>query len=253
MAKLATTALAGGLITLCSAAPMAQADTFFGVYAGAGTWQQEFSGDVTSGPTRVDVENDLGLADDSNNIFYVAVEHPLPLLPNIRAQHMAMEVDGSNVLSRSIEFNGDTFTVSDTVSTVVDITQTDAVFYYEVLDNIVSLDVGLAVSLIEGTLSVSNSTDRATAEFDEVVPMLYGKVRADLPLTGLWVAAEGQGVSYDGNSLLEANAHIGYESVLGLGIEAGYRTVRMELDGFEDVQAAELDISGPYAAINFHF
>ena len=83
--------------------------------------------------------------------------------------------------------------------------------------------------------------------------MLYGKVRADLPFTGLWVAAEGQGMSYDGNSLMEFNAHVGYESEFGLGIEAGYRSVQLELDQFEDVQAAEIDITGPYAALNFHF
>lgn len=248
----ATSMVAGSLLALC-AAPIAQADTVFGIYAGAGTWQQEFGGDITSGPTAVDIENDLGLDDDTNNVFYVALEHPIPVLPNIRAQHFTMEVDGQNVLSRTIEFNGNTYTLSDTVSTLVDITQTDAVFYYEVLDNVVSLDLGIAVSLIEGELSVSNSVESANAEFDEVVPLAYARVLADLPLTGLWVSAEGQGMSYEGNSLIEANAHIGYESPVGLGVEVGYRSVQLELDSFEDVQSAEIDVSGPYAAVNFHF
>ena len=34
-----------------------QADTLFGIYAGAGTWQQEYSGDVTSGISSVDIED----------------------------------------------------------------------------------------------------------------------------------------------------------------------------------------------------
>jgi hypothetical protein len=52
---------------------------------------------------------------------------------------------------------------------------------------------------------------------------------------------------------LEFDAKIGYESSVGLGIEAGYRAVQIELDAFDDVDVAELDVSGPYAAINFHF
>ena len=83
--------------------------------------------------------------------------------------------------------------------------------------------------------------------------MLYGRARVDLPLTGFWVSAEAQDMSYQGNSLMEYAALIGYESDIGLGVEAGYRSVQLELDEFEDIAQAELDISGPYAAINFHF
>lgn len=232
----------------------ALADTVFGFYAGAGTWQQSYNGDVNSGISLVDVDDDLGLTEDENNVvLYAAIEHPVPVLPNIRVQYMNMDTSGNNVLDRTIEFNGETFVISEGVSTNVDLTQTDAVFYYELLDNVVSLDLGLAVSFLEGEISVVADSVSASAEFDEVVPMLYGKVRFDLPLTGLWVAAEGQGVSYDGNSLIEYNAHVGYESEFGFGLEAGYRAASLELDSFDNVDAAEIDIKGPYAALNYHF
>lgn len=231
----------------------AQADTLFGVYAGAGTWQQDYSGDVTSGISTVDVENDLALDGDSNTVLYVAVEHGVPVLPNIRAQHFTLDVDGDNVLSQTIEFNGQVFSVSDSVATTVDLSQTDAVLYYEILDNVVSLDLGMAISMLDGSIEVSSSTDSATADFDEVVPMLYAKARADLPLTGFWVGAEAQGMSYDDNSLIEFNAQVGWESGIGLGIEAGYRAVEIEISDFDDVAEAQLEISGPYAALNYHF
>ena len=230
------------------------ADPVFGFYAGAGTWQQGYGGDVTSGLTEVDVENDLGLDDDERNVvLYAALEHPVPGLPNIRAQYMSMDTSGDNLLGRTIEFNGQSFTVAEAVNTQFDLTQTDAVFYYELLDNVVSLDLGLAITLLEGEISVQSTVASASAEFDEVIPMLYGKARVDLPLTGLWIAAEGQGISYDGNSLIEYNAHVGYETEIGFGIEAGYRGIVMELDTFEGVQKAKIDISGPYAALNYHF
>lgn len=232
---------------------VAQADTVFGIYAGAGTWQEDYSGDIGSGTSNVDIEDDLGIDGDDSAVFYLALEHGVPLLPNIRAQHYSLDVDGNNVLSRTIEFNGQVFNLSDAVTTVVDLSRSDAVFYYEVLDNAVSLDLGLAVSLLDGSIEVGNATDSASADFDEVVPMLYAKVRADLPLTGLWVGAQAQGMSYDDNSLIEFEAQIGWESQVGLGIEAGYRAVQIELDTFDDVDNADIDVSGPYAAVNYHF
>ncbi len=249
--KVVLGALAACLFT--TPTPPVHADTVLGLYAGAGTWQQEYGGDITSGLSAVNVEDDLGIDDDSNAVLYVALEHGLPVLPNIRAQHFSMDSRGSNVLSRTIEFNGDVFSISDNVATTVDLTQSDAVLYYEVLDNVVSLDLGLAVSLIEGRIEVASLADSAEAEFDEVVPMIYAKARADLPLTGFWVGIEGQGLSYDDNSLLELNAQIAWESEMGLGIEAGWRSVDIEFDSFDDVDSAEIDISGPYAAINYHF
>lgn len=247
--KVAVGVLAVGLLPLGAA----QADTLLGVYAGAGTWQQEYSGDVTSGISTVDIENDLGIDDDSNTIFYAAIEHGLPILPNVRAQHFSLDVDGRNVLSRTIEFNGEVFAASDSVNTVVDLSQTDAVFYYEVLDNVVSLDLGIAVSMLDGSIEVATTADSSSADFDEVIPMLYAKARADLPLSGLWVGAQAQGIGYNDNTLIEFNAQIGYESSIGLGFEAGYRAVQIELDAFDDVESAEIDVSGPYAAINYHF
>lgn len=250
--KLATFAMGAFALSLLPVS-MVQADTILGIYAGVGTWQQQYDGDIQSGISRVDIEDDLGLDDDSNIILYIALEHPIPLLPNIRAQYFNIDVNGSDVLSRSIEFNGQIFTISDAVSTTIELSQTDVVFYYELLDNVVSLDVGLVISQIEGTIAVASLGGRAEADFDEILPMLYAKARVDLPLTGLWLGAEAQGLSYNDYSLIEFNAQVGWESSIGLGIEAGYRAVQMELDTFDNVQNAELNIQGPYAALNYHF
>ena len=246
--------LAASILALSLAtAGTVQADTLFGVYAGAGTWQQSYSGEVRSGISTVDLEDDLGLDDDDNVILYAALEHGVPLLPNVRAQYYTLDVDAGKTLSRTIEFNGDVFNLSDSVNTTVDLTQTDAVLYYELLDNVVSLDLGLAISLVEGSIEVASLSEQASADFDEVVPMLYAAVRADLPFTGLSVGAQAQGISYDDNTLIGFDAKIAYESNVGLGIEVGYRAVQVELDAFDEVNLAQIDVNGPYAAINFHF
>ena len=83
-----------------------------------------------------------------------------------------------------------------------------------------------------------------------------GALRAGPVREPAWVAdaiVPTQGVSYQDNSLMEFNAQLGYESKLGFGIEAGWRSVRIEVAEFDDVDSAKIDISGPYAALNYHF
>jgi outer membrane protein len=241
------------LLAALLGAGTAQADTLFGIYAGAGMWQQEHSGDVASGGESVDVENDLDLGDENNNVLYVAVEHPVPVLPNIRANYTEVSTSGENTLTRTITFSGETFTVSEDLSSEVELKQADAVFYYELLDNVVSLDLGLAARWVDGHVELSSGSDFARADFEGVIPLLYARARADLPFTGVWVGADAMGLAYDGHKLLDASAQVGWESPIGLGAEIGWRQFDLDLDGFEDIDDAELDISGPYAALNFHF
>ncbi len=247
------TAAAGLLAALAIAGP-ANADTLFGVYAGAGVWQQAYSGDAASGANDVNLERDLDLKDQHNNVFYLALEHGVPVLPNLRVSYVDLSTDGSNALGRTVTFAGQQFTVGDTVASSLDIKMTDAVAYYEVLDNVLSLDLGLAARVVDGRMEVASETAGAgRARFKGVLPMLYTRARADLPFSGFWVGGEAMGVAYDNQQFLDANAEIGWESPLGLGAELGWRTISLELDGLDDIDSAKIDISGPYAAFNFHF
>lgn len=230
-----------------------QADTLFGVYAGIGQWDQAYSGDVASGFTDIDVEQDLDVTDERNTVAYAALEHGVPVLPNLRFQYADIQGSGRNVLSRTVEFQGEVFSASDTVASELEMTQMDAVLYYELLDNVVSLDLGLAARFVDGEVSITSSTDQGRADFKGVLPMLYGRARVDLPLTGLWIGADAMGVGYDGDQLTDVSAQVGWESPLGLGAELGWRSFDLEFDDYDDIDSAELTIDGPYAAVNFHF
>lgn len=244
---------AAWLLTGALAAGPATADTLFGVYAGAGTWQQSFSGDVAAGGEAVDLQDDLDFDRDNGNVFYGALEHGIPVLPNIRVNYAEIEGSGANLLSRSIVFDGQVFTVSEDVASEVALTQADAVLYYQVLDGVVSLDLGMAARWVEGDIQITTDSEFARAEFKGVLPMLYARTRVDLPLTGLWLGAEATGLTYDDHQLIDASAQVGWESPYGIGAELGWRTMALELGEVDEVDSAEIDISGPYAALNYHF
>jgi outer membrane protein len=241
------------LLAFLAAPQSVLADTIFGVYAGAGSWQQNYSGDFRAGVTDIDVEDDLGLDDEMNNMFYLAVEHPMPFLPNVRVNYARFDIDSEATLARDIDFNDVIFPAGVELATDLDVTQGDAIVYYEVLDNIVSLDLGFGARYFDGSVELVSEFSASEAEFTAVIPMLYGRTRADLPFSGFWVGAEAMGLGYSDSNLIDANAQIGWESRFGFGAEAGWRLLTLDIDDIDDIDEAGIDISGPYMAINFHF
>ncbi|MCZ6889163.1 MAG: TIGR04219 family outer membrane beta-barrel protein [Gammaproteobacteria bacterium] len=231
----------------------ASADRLFGIYAGLGSWNQEVTGEFSSVGQAIDLQDDLGLQDNRGNVMYFALEHFVPFVPNFRVQKIDIAINGDGILSREIEFNGTTFAINEPLVTDIRVDQIDGLLYWQLLDNVVSLDLGVAARYMDGSIDVVSTLQSESVEFKGALPMLYGRARIDLPLTGAWVAAELQGLGYGGNKILDMTAQIGWESKWGLGVEAGWRSLDIDLDAYDDIDSASLEISGPYAAINYHF
>lgn len=242
---------AAGLV-LALAAAGAHADAL-GVRLGGYLWQPDFDGSIRSAGERVDLNDDLGLDDDDASVFYVAIEHPLPVLPNLLLQHTELDTKATHALTRNFTFDGVTYTAADTVKTELDLSHTDATFYYEVLDNWAELDLGLTVRYFENgvKLEAVNAAKSSELDIDYVIPMLYAAAKFNLPLTGAYVAVDANGVGYSGNTLLDYRARAGYESPLGLGAEIGVRSFDLDYD--DDDDQADVTVRGAYAAVFFHF
>lgn len=241
--------LASGLALV---APLASAD-FLGVYAGVGQWQSDYDGQVGDRNNDIGVEQ-LGLDDSGNNFVYLAFEHPVPILPNARIQYTDINTRQSATLTESFSLDGQQFNVSETIDSDVDLTHVDFTLYYELLDNWVNLDLGLTARQFDGYVQAQGELEQQRSELDEVIPMIYGKARFDLPLTGLYAGVEANIINYDDNSLSDTNAHLGYYFVdsmlVDVGIEVGYRQMQLEI---EDDVTADVDLTGPYAALTVHF
>ncbi|MGH1472338.1 MAG: TIGR04219 family outer membrane beta-barrel protein [Cellvibrionaceae bacterium] len=245
-----------GLAGLLTAAPLVSADTILGIYAGAGVWKTDFSGEIgDTGLASADLE-DLGLSDEQNSFYYVALEHPVPVIPNIRLQINDINLSESSTITQSFVLDGTTYNVSDDVTSDFDLSHTDATLYYEILDNWLTADLGLTIRQFDGSLHVSSSSSGSvTQTIDETIPMAYLKGQVELPFTGFYVTAIGNFISYDGNTLKELQAGVGYLSdgwVLDLGFEVGLKSMKLELDDVSDIDA-NIDLSGAYASFNLHF
>lgn len=231
---------------------MSQADTL-GVWVGANGWQQNYDGEVQSGQSNIDIEDELGLDDETNYNYYFALEHPIPIIPNILIQHTELDISASNMLTRNIDFEGITYPIGTTIKTNSDLTHTDATLYYEVLDNWVSLDLGLTARAFEEGVAISEPTaGESELDIDDVIPLLYVAIKFELPLTGLYIRGDANGISYDDDTLIDYKLSIGYETGLGLGLELGYRSFDLDYED-DDNETADVTVDGGYAGIFFHF
>ena len=243
---LTAAALAATLPQAASALPLVD------LYAGSYYWDQTVSGDVVNGSA--DLEDDLGLKADGQSVFYVAFEHPIPVIPNVKIKQTAMESDGSGTIDTGFDFNGTP--VTGAVDSVLDLSHTDYTLYWSLPLPIVTFDFGLTARQFDGEMTVSGTTD-AAADFDFVVPMGYLNAGIDIPLTGLSLGANINTISYGDTSMTDFDANMTYVlpliPLLDVGISAGYRSFDLELDeaDFGDL-SAKTTVAGPYLGISLH-
>lgn len=246
MKKLIISSLLAAFIT----SPLAHADTLLGVYAGAGIWASDYDG--SAGEPSITLK-DLGVKQHANNYYYIAIEHPIPILPNVRLAHTSIFSKQSADVQKAFTINGTDFIVGDTVKSDINLTHIDATLYYEILDNWINFDLGVTARKFDGHVSGSNSTDATYVKIDDVLPMVYGKLQFDLPFTGLSFGVDGNLINYRDNKVNDYSAKFTYlyDTALDIGFEAGYRKMSVTID--QSDLKANVDLTGPYAAFIMHF
>lgn len=235
------------------AVPAVMADTIGGVYLGA---DLHFA-DAKGGFGQAGNQQDFSFEEKKLSSFYIKVEHPIPLLPNVKIQRNDLTTDGTTRLDRTFVFDNQIFAVGTDVAQDVDLSNIDATFYYELVDNdLVSLDLGLTAKYLDGDISVAAQNRTATQELSVVVPMGYAYGSFGLLGTGTKIFAEVNYVSYDGSSLSDMQLGIAYELIdslaIDLALKAGVKKTSLELDDIDDVDA-DLSFDGAFISAELHF
>jgi outer membrane protein len=218
-----------------------------GVEVGVGAWNHDLSGDIRYHGDNIS-DDELGFSSKTEAYTWIRVEHPIPIVPNIKLKFADVSFSGSSTLSNNITFGNKTF--SGDINSDASLSQYDLALYYEILDNWVNLDLGLNFKYIDGSFTINNSAQSETGDFSGVVPQLYVNGRFDLPFTGLSATFEGRGVTYSGSQLTDFEAKASYELSIGIGLEAvlgvegGWRHERFNVDT-DDVDT-NFTISGPF-------
>ena len=222
-----------------------------------GYYEHTPSGTIEYQGDSIDLENDFKWKKESDVFAKLYIEHPIPILPNIKLGYSSFGHSGSGILSKDIIFANQTYTATGKIDSTFDLDMYDLTLYYEVIDT--GLDLGLNVRYLDGSVSavgVSAGTPPSiineSTSFSVPVPMIYAKARVPLPVTNISFQAEGNYISYSGNQFYDFEAGVRYTLALGLGLEGGYKTMKIKLDDVDDL-TLDSTFSGAYAKLVWDF
>jgi len=220
------------LLALCVGSTIASAATVAGFGVEADYYVPEAKGDFRYTDNGSTTNTHFSGNDDSLYQVGLFLEHPIPLLPNIRAD-----------FTPESSFTG---TDGSTGTNTVKFSQIDTTLYYEILDNIVDFDIGLTGKFIDG--EVAGAVNQS---FDVVIPMVYVGASVKIPALPIRLDADLKYVGYSGNSISDMRIKAVWEVLAGLEAVAGYRYESLKLD--EDDIYSTLKIQGPFIGVGYRF
>ena len=172
----------------------------------------------------------------------VAVEHPLPLLPNAKIRYVNLD---SNSEQSSPANAAD-----------IELNNIDYILYYELLDTVVHADIGAGLNNLDGTVRNLNAGALNQYDLDEYSPLLYATVGVKLPFTGMSAKAEAIYTHGSDSKKTDVQAELQYDFIdnllVDVGAKVGYRMMQVD---FEQDQRPDLrlEFKGPYIGLDVHF
>jgi len=240
------------LLSLLLMPSIASADL---VIVNGNSWDYEVSGKIRDSATvgfEVDLKTDLFLQDNKQTFVLAYIEHPIPVLPNIRIGSTSLSTTGSGTAVKNFTYNGQSFSISDQITSSLNLDHTEIALYWNVLDNIVGFDLGLNVKSFDGSVKMDTTGVSVNEVFDETVPMLYAGLQIELPY-GLQIAGDMSYIAYDGSSFTDTLVRLRYTSDYIIGAEIGYRSFVIDYEDTTANEYVDIDFTGPYVGLHLAF
>ncbi len=236
---------------------------FVGASVGAGMWQENIGGYVknngdTNYMNKKSAETDgnthtgnLGLSDETRPYVWAKIITPIPLIPNMKVQYTRYSTSGTGLAVGNINIFGKTISLSDRVHTTIDINSYDATFFYEFKPEIVDIETGIGVNVLDGETTVTSLTTNQTtkASWTQPIPYLYARLET-MQIFG--ISAEGEAKYLDIGSAYyhDYQAALKYHfptPVIDTTISVGYRYQDIYAEDGSD--ETELKFDGGFAEL----
>jgi len=203
--------------------------------------------------TKFDLKDDLGVKDEN----FPSGEAFLRFgRLHFRVGYTPINYDGSETITRDIEFNGQIFSANDNVISSLNLNMFDAEVQVDILrpDLIAaSFYLGLIgkVKFIDLDMELTSTTMTEKRDFQGPVPMVGLAAGAGFLKDILRIDARVAGMAYSGNHLYEADAFASLVPFPFFRIQGGYRYIDLKVD--EDDIRADVELSGPYVGAQLSF
>jgi outer membrane protein len=259
-----------GLGSIFLLAGSAKAGPLIDFEASIGAVQQKPSGYVSyraaSVADRIDVKNDVRLGDETKQWAKFKLEHPIPLIPNIKLAYMPMKFDGSRVLTRDINWGGRTYQANADLNLSVKLDRVDTTLYYNfpfiktVTAGKLDVEFGLNVRTIMFDAKLSGRervTGQSISESKAItLPIPIGHLAAEIrPISLMSLVGELNYIGYKNNAYYDYVAGLRLNSPMRTPlkpfVEVGYRHEKLKID--EQGVKADLNIKGLYGLVGVRF
>ncbi|QLE86906.1 TIGR04219 family outer membrane beta-barrel protein [Shewanella sp. Scap07] len=238
-------------------ATSAQAASLIGFKVGGDYWKADTSGTFAENGQP---QQDFNYSSDSQGSVWVAVEHGIPILPNFKLRENRLDASGRASLGESVmNFDGQEF--GGDISTNTDLSNTDFVLYYELLDNdMVALDLGAAYKKMHGSYRV-NQLDQngigvryAEKDLSTGIVMAYADAQVGIPGLGLYGFADVM-IGVDESSVYDYSLGLGWQfdgTGFDTKVRVGYRDFKFDVSDFDGVTANN-QFKGYFAGVELTF
>lgn len=235
----------------------ALADELFSLKAGYYSLSPEgdtaVSGNGISG-IKVDLDQDLAL-DDSDEIF---IEAALQLGDfRLFSGYLPINFSGASILTKDVDFNGETFVIGSHVETDIQIDIYEAGlawFAVNVDDMPVRIQLGpeVAVKYVDASLKMQDDPLSLAESESLAVAIPSAGVRLRVGIADyLGVIGRVGYIEYNDNMFMDVDAQIEFSPLPLVGVYAGYRY--LDIDVNESDVLIDATFSGPYAGALVRF
>jgi len=244
------------LLGLALFGSIASAD-FIGASVGAGLWQENIDGYVKTGNTinYLNKEDgnpntgDLKLSNEVKPYVWAKIIHPIPLIPNVRAEYRQYKTSGRNgYVVGSVDFFGSDIKLAGTADTDITINSYDVTAFYE-LKLFFEVEAGVGVNVLDGTTDmVVNGTSSSTS-WTVPIPYLYARLETPTIL-GFSLEAQGKYIDVDTAYYHDYQGALKYHfinTILDLSLAVGYKY--QDIYGEDGDSATDLKFEGAYAEL----
>ena len=227
----------------------------------AGYMKQKISGWVQYEGDRADIKDDLNIGDKNSYFIRAKLEHPIPLLPNIKLQYTRMRFTGDGTVTKSYTFGNITVNVNDRVQTKLDLDHYDIVLFYNLpfinMLQIIDAEVGLNIRVIDfyaKVRDVSQNREDSTS-FLAPIPMLHGSLEIK-PVGFFSLLVEANGIAYQGSHYYDITGELRIKPIRNIladfYIGGGYKYEKLKIDDIDNT-SADVKIKQPYLTAGILF
>ena len=207
-----------------------------------------------TGDTRFDFKDTLGVKDEN-----IPFGEAFLRLGNttLRVGYTKIKFDGDKRLTQTVVFNGNTYSATDNVVSMLDVKMLDGEVQYDFLRpdiGIAGFNIGLLlkVKYVDGKVELSSVSQGSTLkDFKAPIPMIGAAAGAGFLKDMVRVDARAAGIAYSGNHLYDADAYASFAPLPFVRIQGGYRYIDLKID--KDGTLASFKLSGPYVGAQLSF